>query len=159
MDYVKTFTKSVTGTSEKMISQGLPKKLADIDRLLQQTAFSLKRLSDVRRCSWASMGIDSQRSIDAQITVKASEKVDKHKIKIIESNRVVGEGLSKLCSEVIDVLETCNTLRMWVSSVESYEKHGARLCVSHWSTIIVVTKYDGQLFTQLFEALLNPAVK
>ena len=113
MDYVKTFAKYVTSTSEKMISKELPRKLADIDGVLQRSAFNLKRLSDVRRCSWASMGIDNQRNIEQQIENKASEKSEK--IKVIESNRAITEGIRQLSAEVIEILETCSALRMWVS--------------------------------------------
>ena len=117
MDYIATFSENVSATSEKMITKGLPRKLADIDKLLQQNTFNLKRLGDVRKCSWASMGIDNEKNIESQVMSKANESLDNKLIKAIESNKVICEGLTKLSAEVIEVLEMCNTLRMWVSKL------------------------------------------
>ena len=116
MEYVKSFMKGVAGTSDVLINRNLPKKLADLDKLLENSLLNTKRLDDIRRSSWGSLGIDNERNIEQQIATKAAELSDKSKIKIVESNRLISELLNKLCAEVNDVLEICNTLRMWVSN-------------------------------------------
>ena len=117
MEYVKTFNKNVTATSDTIVNETLPKKVADLDKLLEHSIFGLRRIKDVWTCSWSSMGIDSSGNIEEQVGEKSIiDKSQTGKIKRVKSNRAIVEAANKLCSEIIEILEYCNTLRMWVST-------------------------------------------
>nr|XP_009859369.1 proteasome activator complex subunit 3-like [Ciona intestinalis] len=108
MEYVENFTEEISREAENILHNVFPEKVAQLDRLLRDPRFSLKKLDEIRRVSRNTLKANSAKNSDS--SASHPEKLNQ-----VGVNTVIAETMDLLRQEITSVMESCNTLRLWVT--------------------------------------------
>jgi len=108
MSCVEAFIGNLRDEAEKIVHETFPRKVVELDRLLQKPHLSLKNLSGVRKCSAESISEFSAASTNKK-TLEGDARIG--------INKVVSEGMDSVRVEITTLMQACNTLRLWVSKI------------------------------------------
>lgn len=131
MSVVEEFNEEISKSAENFVYNVFPLKAKEMDALLHQDEFLLTNLPRLKRISEASISLPlklkDSKTADTSLLPPKRKKMMKIKaqdvpecdVKIqketVLSNQQITELIDVLRPELIELMEACNTMRVWVN--------------------------------------------